>query len=309
MKTESSATVVVAAPAPSQVALARSAEAGACEAKPVSRGGWRWLPWVVPLVAVVAAGLLAWQVMAGRGPLIAIDFDRGEGLAAGDPVTFRGVRVGEVRAVTLSPDLTKVRVEARLRKDAAGLAVEGSQFWVVRPEISAARVSGLDALLGPRYVECLPGQGARATRFTGLASPPARTIATDGALLVVVETSDRASLSVDSPVTYRGVRVGAVKSMALSANARVVEVTLAIEPAYRHLVRVNSRFWNAGGFSVDWGLKGPSLRMPTIEAAIGGGVAFATPTKAGEPVVGGERFVLAREAEKEWLEWAPVLER
>jgi len=273
------------------------------------RGGVRWLPWLIPLLAIAAAAVIAFQAFAGRGPVIMIEFERGEGLAAGDPVTFRGVRVGDIRAVTLGADLSKVRVEARLRKDAVGLAVEGSQFWVVRPEISAARVSGLDALLGPRYVECIPGSGPRRTRFEGLAAAPARSISGDGALNVVVEAPDRGSLAVDSPVTYRGLRVGSVRSLALSADARVVEVTLAIEPAWRHLVRNNSRFWNSGGFGVDWGLKGPSLRMPTIETAIGGGIAFATPNKAGEPVNEGDRFALAEKAEKEWLEWAPVLEK
>jgi paraquat-inducible protein B len=273
------------------------------------QGGTGWLPWLIPLLAITAAAVIGFQAFAGRGPVITIDFDRGDGLAAGDPVTFRGVRVGDIRRVTLSPDLARVRVEARLRSDAAGLAVEGSQFWVVRPEISATRVSGLDALLGPRYLECIPGSGKRQTSFEGLSTPPGRSVPKDGALNVVVEAVDRGSLSVDAPVTYRGVRVGAVKSLALSTNAQLVEVTVAIDPAYRHLVRANSKFWNAGGFGMDVGFKGISLKTPTIETAITGGIAFATPTKAADPAAEGARFELAEKPEAEWLEWSPVLEK
>lgn len=270
------------------------------------------LPWIVPIAAVIAAAVLAWQAWSQRGPLVWVEFERGEGIAAGDPVSYRGVRVGDVRAVTLSPDLKRIVVEARLRRDAAGLAVEGSRFWIVRPEISAGRVSGLETLLGPRYLECEPGDtGASskaARRFVGIERGPGRA-AGDGALEIVVIAPDRGSLMVDSPVTYRGIMVGAVREIALSPDARGVELRLAVEPAYRALVRNNTRFWNSGGIGVDWGLwRGLSVRAESLQTAVGGGIAFATPSKPGELVGDGARFVLESEPKKEWLDWAPAID-
>ncbi len=264
-------------------------------------------PWLLPLAAIIAAATLGWQALARRGPLIHIHFVNGEGLGVGDPVVYRGVRVGDVTRVELAPDLSGVQVAARLRRDAEPLAREGAQFWIVRPEISAGRVRGLDALLGPRYVECAPGDGPRATRFQGLPNAPGKTIPGVGALTIVIEAGDRGSLSVDSPLTYRGVRVGAVRSVALAPDARTVEVTVAVDPAYRHLVRTNSRFWNAGGIGVDWGMTGVSLTTPSLETAITGGIAFATPNKPGEPAPEGARFSLADKPESEWLKWSPAL--
>jgi paraquat-inducible protein B len=268
----------------------------------------RLLPWLIPLITLIAAGALGWQALAQRGPLIQVEFASGEGIAPGDPVSFRGVRIGEVRSVTLSSDLARVVVEARLRKDAAGMAVEGSTFWIVRPEISASRVTGLDTLLGPRYLECRPGAGARATRFAGLARPPG-SATEQGALEVIVEAAERGSLVVDSPVTYRGIKVGAVRSLALAADARNVEVTLLVDENFRNLVRSNSRFWSAGGIGVDWGLsRGLSFKAESLETLMAGAIAFATPTKPGDAVQNGQRFSLATEPKSEWLEWSPAIE-
>lgn len=271
------------------------------------------LPWIVPLLALAGAGVFAWQAVSNIGPRVMVEFVDGAGIAAGDPVSFRGVRVGDVRAVTLTADLAHVVVEARLRRDAAGLAVEGSRWWIVRPEISAGRVSGLDALLGPRYLQCEPGSGPVAARFSGLehapgGGPDAQTAAS-GALEVVVEAPQRGSLAVDSPVVYRGMRVGSVRSMRLGANAQNVELVVVIDAEYRGLVRANSKFWNAGGIGVDWGLiRGLTLKAGSLETLMAGAVAFATPNKPGDVAENGRRFPLADAAKEEWLTWSPAIE-
>src|SRR6185369_16417853 len=140
----------------------------------VVKRGWSIWPWLIPLAAAATLAVFAWQALAMRGPLVTIEFTDGSGIAAGDPVSYRGVRVGDVTAVRLSDHLAKIAVEARLRRDAAGLAAEGSQWWIVRPETSAARVSGLDAPLGPRYLEVAPASSPGAVRykFAGLEHTP-----------------------------------------------------------------------------------------------------------------------------------------
>jgi len=271
------------------------------------------LPWIVPLLALAAVAVFGVQAWVQRGPVVTVEFVDGAGIAAGDPVSFRGVRVGEVAAVKLTPDLGHVAVEARLRRDARGLAVAGSQWWIVRPEISAGRVAGLDALLGPRYLECEPGTGPAMLRFAGMAhapggGPDAQTPA-GGALEIVVEAPQRGSLAVDSPVVYRGIKVGSVRSLRLGATAQNVEVVVVIDAEYRGLVRSNSKFWNAGGIGLDWGLiRGFTMKAGSMETLLAGAIAFATPTKAGDPVEHGRRFVLAEGPKDEWLGWSPAIE-
>lgn len=273
------------------------------------RRNWSWA-WLLPVLALGLAGVFIYQAWAERGPRIIVEFEQGVGIGPGDPVSFRGVRVGDVVAVELSKDLKRVAVTARLNPDARGLTATGSRFWIVRPEISAGRVSGLDTILGPRYLEGEPGDGPPTTRFLGLERPPgpAWAASSGSPLEIVLEASQRGSLSVDSPVLYRGMRVGSVREMVLSPDARAVEVSLAIDPAYRHLVRSNSKFWNAGGIGLDWGImRGLSVKAGSLESLVSGGIAFATPTKPGEPVSPGFRFQLAGEPRQEWLDWSPSL--
>lgn len=282
-------------------------EPGGAAAHVVKDRGSLWL-WLIPVVALAASGVLGYQAWKQRGPLITVEFADGSGIAAGDPVMYRGVRVGDVHAVKMKDDLTSVVIQARLRRDAANIASEGTLFWIVRPEISLGRVAGLDTLLGPRYLQCEPTTGKPTFSFAGLERPPARGNQSGG-LEVVVEASQRGSLDVGSPVVYRGVRVGTVREFTLAPDARKVELLVLIEAPYRDLVRVNSRFWNLGGIGLDWGLiKGLSVKAGTLETMVTGGIAFATPTRPGEVADPGHRFALADAPKEEWTEWTPSVD-
>ncbi|MBX3402233.1 MAG: MCE family protein [Phycisphaeraceae bacterium] len=269
--------------------------------------------WFVPVLAVGLVGVLFFQAYAQRGPLITINFANGEGLRAGDPVSFRGVQVGKVREVLLTPDLAGVSTRVELNKDAAGLAVEGSRFWVVRPELSLTRVSGLETLLGPRYIEAEPGPaGAPAARsFQGLQTPPrgaGRGLpGAEGGLELTLSGTRLGSVTPGSPVVYREVRVGSVLAADLSPDSRTVDVQVRIDPAYVHLVRENTRFWNVSGIGLDLGLGGLKLRAGSLESVLAGGIAFATPNRPGQPVAPGHRFELAESADDSWLKWTPDL--
>jgi paraquat-inducible protein B len=75
-----------------------------------------------------------------EGPTIAIIFKAAEGVEAGKTfVKYKDVNIGQVTAVQLSPDYSKVEVTAKIAKSAAGLMVEDAMFWVVnRASLSAA---------------------------------------------------------------------------------------------------------------------------------------------------------------------------
>ncbi|MNO01219.1 hypothetical protein D3C81_2213070 [compost metagenome] len=72
-------------------------------------------------------------------------------------------------------------------------------------------------------------------------------------------------------------------------------------------MRGGSRFWNASGVDVDFGLlKGVAVRTESLEAILAGGIAFATPEEPG-PAFPGQTFVLFDEPKAEWLNWAPKI--
>ncbi|MCC6908817.1 MAG: MCE family protein [Phycisphaerales bacterium] len=281
------------------------------EARIVPRRAWGSWAWLAPAIALVAVAALAYQAIRERGLPIQITFANGRGISANDPVNCRGVQVGVVERVRLDGDLQGVIVSVRLFPDSEPLAAEGTQYWIVRPEVSLKGVTGLDALLGPRYIEVAPAEvgSPRKTRFEGLESPPPIGKLLPGTLEIVLQATRRGSVTIGAPVTYRDMRVGRVIDVRLSPDSTRVEVLAAIEPAFVPLVRDNSQFWNASGVGVDFGLFGGlTLRADSLESILTGGVAFATPDKkTGDPVHNGHVFELAAKAEDEWLTWEPSI--
>ena len=134
---------------------------------------WAWL---VPIVAAAVGGYLFWQTEIDVGPTIEIGFADGTNVAESSKVVYRGVEVGSVRSVELDASLQQVNVKAQLHKPAAGLAREGSQFWIVEPRVSVGQVTGLDTLLvrlvhsgSPRYGR--RGDALRRPRQSARADP------------------------------------------------------------------------------------------------------------------------------------------
>jgi hypothetical protein len=237
---------------------------------------------------------------------VRVQFPAGEGLAAGDPVRFRGIDVGEVTYVELGEELDSVRVGVRLVGSAGKLARVGTQFWIERPRIEISEVRGLDTLLGGRYLALEPAREAAppAAEFVGLAEAPplARR---EGCLELELEARSRLGLMRGAPITYRGLEVGRVADVGLASDGASVSVQVIIEPEYAELVRKNSVWWSTGGVRLDAGLTGVNLSVDSFAAWLRGGVAFATPDPPGDKVVTGYRFGLAEKADPEWLTWQP----
>lgn len=268
--------------------------------------------WTIPVAALaVLAAFLLVQVNQERGPRITIAFPDAAGLEPGDDLIHRGLSVGTVRGISLSSDFESVIVEAELAPFAKGLAVEGTRFWIVRPEVGLAGVSGLDTIIGPRYIAVETGRAAEPSwqrSFTGLDSAPDDPVTAEDGLLVRLRAQSAGSITKGSAVLYRNTRVGRIIGVSLASNATIVEVDAVIDAGFARLVRDNSRFWDASGVGVDFGLfRGLSVEAGSIDAVLRGAVAFATPTNPGRVVDAGHEFDLQPAPESKWLEWAPVI--
>jgi paraquat-inducible protein B len=277
----------------------------------VSRAPTFPLVWVVPLIAIALGGWMVARELKNRGPEIAIEFADGSGVAADKTVLeHKGVSVGMVTNVELKPGLDGVTVRVRLDKTAAALANGGAQFWIVHPEIGLSGVRGLDTLLTGAKLNVRPGKGPPTHRFVGLEKTPPPEISAEGKTFTL--QSDRlGSLTTGAAVFYREMKVGAVETSRLADDASGVLIRIHIEAPYTDLVRTNTRFWNAGGFSFKVGLLGAELKNTSLESLVSGGVAFATPNgengTLAPPAPEGAVFQVIPEPEKDWLKWNPKI--
>jgi paraquat-inducible protein B len=268
------------------------------------------LIWVVPLIAVVIGGWMGFRELRDRGPGITIDFADASGVEAGKTtLEYKGVAAGAVESVELKPGLGGVIVRVRLTKSAAALANAGAKFWIVHPEIGITGVRGLDTLVTGVRLNVLPGDGAPAESFTGLEQPPAPDVKDEGRTFIL--RGDRlGSLTTGAPVFYREFQVGQVEASRLSDDATAVLIRIHIDAPYIDLVRTSSRFWNTGGFSFKVSLFGGAvLKDTSLASLVAGGVAFATPDALplAPPAENEGQFLLAAEADKDWLQWSPKI--
>jgi len=239
---------------------------------------------------------------------IRISFDDGQGLLAGrTEVRYLGVPVGLVESVT--PKNGQVDVVARLNAGYDFLRRAGSSFAVVRLKISLNEgISGLETALSGVYIECVPADGGKLTdRFKGVSLAKATFEEAEEQGLEVVVTSARTDISLQAPVSYRGLVVGKVLRKVLSDDGRQVGLGVVIYPPYDKLVRDNTKFWDNGGVKVSMGFLSIKVQTASIDAIARGGIAFATPTELGAPVKRGHEFELNRGPRPEWMRWAPAV--
>ena len=258
------------------------------------------LVWIFPIVAVIAAAGLGYRTYQQRGPTITITLPTAEGLQAGkSPIRYKDVTIGTVKHIELSPDATHTIITGEMHKTATPLLVEGTHFWVVRPQVSAAGITGLGTLLSGHYISLLPGpkDAKPVTQFEGLQDAP---IDPEGREVrkLVLEASSLAGITEGGAIYFRDVTVGRVGPHSLADDGTEVSIQLAIYAEYAHLVRENTRFWNVGGISVSAGWQGVNVNLESISSLLAGGLSFDTPGKPGREAADGTKFTLyaSREA-------------
>ncbi|TRO18521.1 MCE family protein [Ectopseudomonas mendocina] len=235
--------------------------------------------WVLPLIALLIGGWLAWRAYSEAGIQVELVFASGEGIQAGKTeLMYKGMAVGKVTAISLdsSDDKRGVLAQVEVNKEIEQFLREGTRFWLVKPNVSLAGISGLETLVSGNYITFSPGEGESTRSFTALDQEPPMGDDVPG-LHITLKAERLGSLDRDSPVFYRQIQVGRVKSYTLAEDQSTVEVKVFIEPAYAHLVRKHTRFWNASGISVDADLSGFKLRSESLASIVAGGIAFATP--------------------------------
>ncbi|KAB5617864.1 MCE family protein [Pseudomonas putida] len=235
--------------------------------------------WILPLIALMIGGWLAWQAYRDAGVEIQVRFETGEGIVANKTeVIYKGMSVGKVTSLVLDAEGSNTGVIAtiEMNKTAEPHMNKGTRFWLVKPSVSLAGISGLETLVSGNYIAVDPGQGEPTRRFTALAEAPPLSDKEPG-LHLTLKAERLGSLNRESPVFYKQIQVGRVKSYRLSDDHGTVEIKLFIEPEYAGLVRKHTRFWNASGISIDANLSGVKVRSESLSSIVAGGIAFATP--------------------------------
>ncbi len=244
--------------------------------------------WVLPIIALLIGGWLAWKAYAEAGVMIDIQFDGGDGLQAGKTeLIYKGISLGKVQSVNLDQTTQKVHVSIEVDRNAEGFLREKTVFWLVKPNISLAGVTGLETLVSGNYIALNPGEGKPQHKFIALSDAPPLADSLPG-LHLKLRAKTLGSLSEGSPVYFRQIQVGSVTSYKLDNDDRSVVIKVHIKPEYAKLVNADTRFWNASGFSVSAGLSGVKVDVESLLSVAVGGIAFDTNPRATDDPLSGD---------------------
>jgi paraquat-inducible protein B len=240
--------------------------------------GQRWLPslvWLIPIVAALVGIVLVFKIIVDRGPTITVAFRSAEGLQAGkSKVKYKDVEIGEVLAIKLSPDRSKVLATIQLSKDAKSFTASDTTFWIVRPRIDASGITGLGTLFSGAYIGADAGSSEETTKqFTGMESQPIVTRDAAGKQFIL-HAQDIGSLDIGSPVFYRMIKVGRVASYNLDEDGKGISLHIFIDAPYDKFVGLNTRFWHASGINLEVNSNGIKVNTLSLASLAAGGLAF-----------------------------------
>jgi paraquat-inducible protein B len=242
------------------------------------------LVWLIPIVAAIAGAWVAATRILGEGPGITIVFRSAEGLEAGKTkIRYNGVEVGTLTSIRLSDDHAKVVAKAQMEPKTEGFLVEDTRFWVVRPQISGATVTGLGTLISGAYIGMEIGKSGKGERhFEALQNPPVVTVDVPGRFFVL-KTPNLGSLENGTPVFFRRLKVGEVASYELDQDGEAFSVKVFVNAPYDQYVNPDTRFWHASGINLSLSASGLDVETESLLSILVGGIAFETPAK--DPVL------------------------
>jgi len=233
--------------------------------------------WIVPIIALIIAGWLAYEHFAERGPEIKIIFPQNEGLIAGQSVVkFRNVPVGKVTKIYAEEGTDGVIVVVRMDSKSSRVYLsEHARFWIVKPEVGFSGVSGLDTLLSGTYINVYSKKGGKhlKDKFIGLSHAYRDNLQGDYFHLTSLNGDN---VAVGTPVYYKNIKVGQVEYIYLGLDGKDIEIIIFIENRYVPFVHYDSKFWTKSMLNIDYSKGNLDLNIAPVNHLLQGGITFSS---------------------------------
>lgn len=234
--------------------------------------------WILPIIAIAICGWLLYDNYKNGDVGITLFFDAANGIEAGKtPILLKGIKIGVVKEVKPDFERDKLRVVAKVKREVSQNLASDTLFWVVKPELSINKITGLDTLFSGNYIETRIGKSPEiAEEFEGLTTSPPISSDAPG-LHIKLETKYLGSIQKGTGIYYRNIEIGSVQDYQLKGQVGV-SIDAYITPEYKYLVHKESRFCNVSGLSIEGKLPDIKIRMESFAALIKGGLLLQTPT-------------------------------
>nr|WP_321466468.1 MlaD family protein [uncultured Desulfobulbus sp.] len=234
--------------------------------------------WILPLVALCIGGWLLYTGMRDAGIDITVHFEDATGINPGKTkVIIRGIPVGTVKKINIDPGMKGVSLVITMESQIREALVTDTAFWIVKPEVSAGKISGLDTLFGGSYIGMRQGTSkTSAEHFKGLAEQPSIDNSSPG-LHITLKTNMLYSLQRGSNIYTKNLQIGYIEDYLLQEDGTIL-LKAYIEARFTRLIHTGTRFWNASGLSLTGDVQsGLTVNVESLASLIYGGLSCDTP--------------------------------
>lgn len=247
--------------------------------------------WILPLIAIVIGAWLITKSVQDAGFDITLRMNDANGLVPGKTqVMYKGIPVGMVKKLTVTQDLQFIDAIIEMNKNSRKRLSEDTQFWVVRPKVSATQITGLETIVSGSYIGVMPGESQKlSTRFTAVKNAPALLKDAPGLHLTLV-THDSSTHDQGAPILFKKKQVGEIVSTHLEKDASI-HINILIYEQHAHLVSSATLFWDVSGIQFKANLSDIDLKIGTFKSLFSGGIVLETPS-GGDLVSSGQTFPL-----------------
>ena len=212
----------------------------------IRRQRWPSPVWLLPLAAALISLWLLLQNWLEQGEIITVHFPSAEGIDPGNTqVRYKAVNVGKVKSVKFDANMNPL-VTLALNRDISDVLDCSAQFWVVRPRIRGAEISGITTLFSGTYIGMLPqrAEGELAENesticYQALEEPPATKPNRPGREFKLM-TDSMGSLDIGTPIFYKQLQVGEIINYRLSTENGQVELDIFIDEPYYRIINKNT---------------------------------------------------------------------
>ncbi len=231
--------------------------------------------WIVPFIAIMVAGWLAYQYYAELGDEIRIIFPKNEGLNAGQSqIKYRDVQVGTVQKIVLRKDGNGVVVIARMDKLAAPYLNEKAKFWIVKPEVGVTGVSGLDTLLSGTYIN-MYSEKEEQSKDTFYGLKEAYHENKEGIYYQLTAPSGL-NINRGTPISFKNMTVGQVEHVNISLDGQNIDFVVFIQKAYVPYVHRDSKFWVTSTVDVSFANGRLDVNVAPLSNLVQGGIELSS---------------------------------
>ncbi|MBD3789126.1 MAG: MCE family protein [Campylobacterales bacterium] len=231
--------------------------------------------WIVPFVALLIAGWLAFQYFSQLGEEVTIIFPKNEGLQAGQSqIKYKDVPIGTIKKIELQKDGEGVEITARMEKQATRYLNENTKFWIVKPEVGVSGVSGLETLISGTYINMYAQEGEKPARsFVGLKQPYRQT--EDGGYFMLRAPSGY-NIKKGTPILFKSLEAGQVEYVHIALDGQSIEFVVYIEKDFIPYIHTDSKFWVTSTVDIDFSNGRLDINLAPATNLIQGGIEFSS---------------------------------